>query len=407
LRSAIIKLRSRLKIEGSCNIERLAAIWLQAFRKVLNSNMMWSLHGGTSLRFSSNWKHTRHVAGALLAAMLAALMASQPAMAGPALLVEPSSGLVLYAEDADLPWRPASLTKLMTAYLTFEAIRDGRLSPEDTVVCTQAAQSQPPSRLGLPIGGQLKVDLAVKALIVKSANDVAMMLADKIAGSQEAFVELMNKTAQRLGMTNTHFVNPNGLPVFVAENVEGPDQSVTTARDMAILASMILKEFPQYAPVFAMTEVKIGNRMVTTHNGLLKVYDGADGMKTGFICAAGYNLVASATRDGRQLVAVVLGENSGGARTLRAAGLFEHGFGIYPWKAVLAPTLATWPVETPEGAKAPDLRNIVCSGPHVVKGKKGKRPKLKPGHRTPGAGKPLRKRRPHTDAAVHAPPAHG
>ncbi len=337
----------------------------------------------------------------LFAAALA-LAASLPAMAGPALLIEPSSGLVLYAEDADLPWRPASLTKLMTAYLTFEAIRDGKLSPEDTVICTQYAQNQPPSRFGMPVGGQLKVDLAVKALIVKSANDVAVMLADKIGGSQENFVELMNKTAKRLGMTNTHFVNPNGLPVFISENVEGPDQAVTTARDMAILASMILREFPQYAPIFAMTEVKIGNRIVTTHNGLLRSYDGADGMKTGFICAAGYNLVASATRDGRQLVAVVLGENSGAARTIRAAGLFEHGFEIYPWKAMLAPALATWPVATPEGAKAPDLRNIVCSGPHRVKGKMGKRPKLKPGHRSPGAGKPLRRRRLRSDAALPA-----
>ena len=330
----------------------------------------------------------------LLVGALAVLAAArQPAAAGPALLMEPSTGLVLYAEDADLPWRPASLTKLMTAYLTFEAIRDGKLSPEDVVVCTQHAQSQPPSRFGMPVGGQLKVDLAVKALIVKSANDVAVMLAEKIGGTEAGFVEMMNKTAKRLGMTNTHFVNPNGLPVFIAENVEGPDQAVTTARDMAILASMILREFPQYAEIFAMTEVKIGNRMVTTHNGLLKSYDGADGMKTGFICAAGYNVVASATRNGRQLVAVVLGENSGAARTIRAAGLFEHGFEIYPWKAVLAPTLATWPVATPEGARAPDLRNIVCGGHKAAKqGKKGKRPHLKPGHRSPSAGKPGRKR---------------
>jgi D-alanyl-D-alanine carboxypeptidase len=374
----------------------------------MNSNMTWSLPDAPSLEDGTNRKPMWSALRFLLAAALTVLAISQQAAAGPALLIEPSTGLVLYAEDADLPWRPASLTKLMTAYITFEAIRDGRLSPEDTVICTQRAQSQPPSRLGLPIGGQLKVDLAVKALIVKSANDVALMLADKIAGSEEAFVELMNTTAARLGMTNTHFVNPNGLPLFISENVEGPDQSITTARDMAILASMILREFPQYAPIFAMTEVKIGNRMVTTHNGLLRSYDGADGMKTGFICAAGYNLVASATRDGRQLVAVVLGENSGGARTIRAAGLFEHGFEIYPWKAVLAPTLATWPVETPEGAKAPDLRNIVCSGAHLAKGKKGKRPKLKPGHRAPGAGKPLRKRRPHTDATLPATAAkHG
>lgn len=367
--------------------------------------MMRLSTGAPSLKPVPRHKPMQSTARFFFAAALAVLGGVLPAAAGPALLVEPSTGLVLYAEDADLPWRPASLTKLMTAYLTFEAIRDGKLSPEDTVTCTQHAQSQPPSRLGMPIGGQLKVDLAIKALIVKSANDVAVMLADKIGGSEENFVDLMNKTAKRLGMTNTHFVNPNGLPMFVAENVEAPDQSVTTARDMAILASMILKEFPQYAEVFAMTEVKIGNRMVTGHNGLLKSYEGADGMKTGFICAAGYNVVASATRNGRQLVAVVLGENSGAARTIRAAGLFEHGFEIYPWKAVLAPTLATWPVATPGGAKAPDLRNIVCNGGRLAKMKRGKRPKLKPGHRSPAAGKPRTGKRPKPKAATAIPPA--
>jgi D-alanyl-D-alanine carboxypeptidase len=336
-------------------------------------------------------------AARIFIAGMAAFLLAAPSLAGPALLVEPATGLVLYAEDADLPWRPASLTKLMTAYITFEAIRDGKLSPEDAVICTQHSQNQPPSRLGMPVGGTLKVDLAVKALIVKSANDVAIMLAEKIAGTEENFVSLMNETAKRLGMTNTHFVNPNGLPVFLSENVEAPDQSITSARDMAILASMILKEFPQYADIFGMTEVKIGNKIVSTHNSLLKSYDGADGMKTGFICAAGYNVVASATRNGRQLVAVVLGENSGAARTIRAAGLFEHGFDIYPWKAVLAPTLATWPVATPEGAKAPDLRNIVCGGRRVAAlGKRGKRPQLQPGHRSPNAGKAGRRRRSNT-----------
>jgi D-alanyl-D-alanine carboxypeptidase len=334
------------------------------------------------------WSATRF----LLAGLAAYALAISPVAAGPSLLIEPATGLVLYSEDADLPWRPASLTKLMTAYLTFEAIRDGRLSPEDVVTCSLRAQSEPPSKLGMPLGGQLKVDLAVKALIIKSANDVAIMLAEKIGGTEANFVEMMNKTAKRLGMTNTRFVNPNGLPMFIAENVEGPDQAVTTARDMGLLASMILKEFPQYAEIFSMTEVKIGNRMVVTHNGLLKSYDGADGMKTGFICAAGYNVVASATRNGRKLVAIVLGENSGAARTIRAAGLFEHGFEIYPWKAVLAPTLATWPVATPEGAKAPDLRSVVCSGRRLAKNakKKGKRPQLKPGHRSPAAGKKKR-----------------
>ncbi len=343
----------------------------------------------------------------LLAGLAAFLVCACHAAAGPALLTEPATGLVLYAEDADQPWRPASLTKLMTAYLTFEAIRDGRLSPEDAVTSSKLSQSQPPSKLGMPLGGQLKVDLAVKVLIVKSANDVAIMLAEKIAGSSETFVEMMNKTARRLGMTNTKFVNPNGLPVFNADETEAPEQAVTTARDMALLANMILREFPQYAAIFSMTEVRVGNRIVNTHNGLLKSYDGADGMKTGFVCAAGYNIVASATRNGRQLVAVVLGENSGAARTIRAAGLFEHGFEIYPWKAVLAPTLATWPVATPEGAKAPDMRGVVCNGRRTSKiaklnaRRKGKRPILKPGHRSPAAGK---RRRRHADS-VSFPPA--
>ncbi len=335
----------------------------------------------------------RKTAQTLLAGFAALLACLQQAAAGPALLTEPSTGLVLYAEDADQPWRPASLTKLMTAYLAFEAIRDGQLSPEDVVISSKLSQSQPPSKLGMPLGAQLKVDLAVKALIVKSANDVAIMLAEKVGGSVENFVDMMNRTAARLGMTNTKFVNPNGLPVFNPDgNTEAPEQAVTTARDMALLANMILREFPQYAGIFAITEMRIGNRLVTTHNGLLKSYDGADGMKTGFVCAAGYNVVASATRNGRQLVAVVLGERSGAARTVRAAGLFEHGFEIYPWKAVLAPTLATWPVEAAEGAKAPDLRNVVCNGRKLARivnkddKKKGKRPALGPGHRMPAQG---------------------
>ncbi|ADP69571.1 peptidase S11 D-alanyl-D-alanine carboxypeptidase 1 [Rhodomicrobium vannielii ATCC 17100] len=318
----------------------------------------------------------------ILCGMAAFLFGAQGAVAGPALLTEPATGLVLYAEDADLPWRPASLTKLMTAYLTFEAIRDGRLSPEDMLTSTALSRSQPPSKFGLPLGAQIKVDLAIKALIVKSANDVAIMLAEKIGGSSEAFVDQMNRTAKRLGMTNTKFVNPNGLPQFNPDGTETPEQAVTTARDMALLSNMILKEFPQYTPIFSMTEVRVGNRLLTSHNGILKSYDGADGMKTGFVCAAGYNVVASATRNGRQLVAVVLGERSSGARTIRAAALFEHGFEIYPWKAVLAPTLATWPVETPEGAQPADMRGIVCSGrkPAVSAKQKSKRPASQPGH---------------------------
>ncbi len=307
--------------------------------------------------------------------------------ANPSLLVEPSTGLVFYAEEADVPWRPASLTKLMTAYLTFEALRDGKLSPEDVLVCSQRAQAEPPSKLGLAVGGTLKVDLGLKALIVKSANDVAIMLAEKVGGTEANFVEMMNRTAQRLGMSQTHFVNPNGLPMLNADGTEAADQSITTARDMALLARMILQEFPRYAPLFAMPEFKIGGRLVTTHNTLLKAYDGADGMKTGFICASGYNIVASATRNGKQLLAVVLGETSGNARAVRAAAMFEHGFQIYEWKAVLAPTLATFPVAAMDGVNPPDMRGTVCNVKRVVKVAGHKRPPLAPGHRKPNAAK--------------------
>ncbi len=215
------------------------------------------------------------------------------------MVIEPDSGLVIYAEEADRLWHPASLTKLMTAYLTFEALRDGKLALEDKIKCSEHALSQPPSKIGLPVGGEMTVDLALKALIIKSANDVAVMLAERIAGSELAFVERMNQTAKRIGMSQTTFFNANGLP---------NDLQVTTARDMATLGRTLLKEFPQHAELYSMPSFKIGKRTLRSHNKLLKTFEGADGMKTGFICASGFNVVASAKRDGRRMLAVVLGE---------------------------------------------------------------------------------------------------
>ncbi len=315
---------------------------------------------------------------------------SMQAKAGPAMVLEPSTGLVIYAEDADLPWHPASLTKLMTAYLTFEALRDGRLSPEDDLICSERAYHEPPSKMGLPLGAKLKVDLAIKALIVKSANDVAIMLAEKIGGSETNFVAMMNATAKRLGMTNTTFVNPNGLPQMNPDGTEGT-RAITSARDMALLARMLIREFPQHAEVFTLPNVRIGSRFLMSHNGLLRAYTGADGMKTGFVCASGYNVVGTATRDGRRLVAVVLGEASGGARTLKAAALFEHGFKIYPWKAVLAPTVDTLAVSTPDGAKPTDMRPIVCNARKIVAQRRiARRQQVKQTRRQPG--RPARRR---------------
>ncbi len=199
----------------------------------------------------------------------------RPATAGPALVFEPYNGTVFYAEDPDRLWFPASLTKLMTAYVTFKAIKDGKITANTPLVCTKTAAAQAPSKLGLPIGGQITVDDALKVLIVKSANDVAVMLAEKVAGSVDGFVNQMNEEAHQLGMTRTRFVNPNGLP--------GEGQ-MTTARDLAKLTRAIIVDFPEYADVFAMPSVTVGKKVMRSHNGLLRSFAGADGMKTGFIC---------------------------------------------------------------------------------------------------------------------------
>ena len=173
----------------------------------------------------------------------------------------------------------------------------------------------------------MTVETALQALIIKSANDVAVMLAEAVAGSHEAFVARMNATAARLGMTRTKFANANGLPA--------PEQ-VTTARDLAKLSAAVVRDYPEYAHMWSMLDAKVGKRHLRSHNGLLTNYAGADGIKTGFICDSGFNVVASATRDGRKMIAVVLGEATGGERSVRAANLLEHGFQTHEWKALFA-----------------------------------------------------------------------
>jgi D-alanyl-D-alanine carboxypeptidase len=287
-----------------------------------------------------------------LLAVTTAVLLAPSAWAGPALLLDSSSGKILYAEDQDNQWHPASLTKIMTAYVVFDAIKAGKISLQTKIGCSELANSQPPSKVGLPVGAEMTVETALQALIVKSANDVAVMLAEAVADSQDAFVAQMNATASRLGMTRTKFANANGLPA---------QEQVTTARDLAKLAVAVVKDYPEHAALWAMVDMRIGNRQLRTHNGLLANYDGADGLKTGFICDSGFNVVASATRDGTRLIAVVLGEASGRERTMRAAGLLEHGFQTHAWKMLFAPqSLDSMPMA--EDAKGPmTMRQAVIS----------------------------------------------
>lgn len=274
------------------------------------------------------------------------------ASASPALLFEISTGKVLYSEDIDDVWYPASLTKLTTAYLAFQAIKEGKLHLTDKIPCSLVATLQPPSKAGLKVGEKLTVEQALQAVIVKSANDVTVMLAEAISGSETAFIEQMNATAQRLGMTRTHFDNTNGLP--------SPGQ-LTSARDLAKIARAVVTDFPEYASYWSMPAMHIGRRRLGSHNALLRTFPGADGMKTGFTCDSGYNVAASATRDGRRLVAIVLGESSGNERAIRSAALLEYGFQYYDWKALFnMPTIDTLPVD-PNAKGVLSVRDTVAA----------------------------------------------
>ena len=243
--------------------------------------------------------------------------------AGPALVFEAKTGNIIYQEDADRLWYPASLTKVMTAYIAFEEIKAGRLSLQDQITSSPHAAKQPPSKIGLPVGRQMSLDLGLQALIVKSANDVAVMIAEKISGDVKSFAKRMNETAKKLGMTRTKFYNPNGLP-------EG--RQVTTARDMGLLAQATIKNFPEHAALFKQIYVKVGKRRLRSHNDMLRKYSGTDGMKTGFVCASGFNIVTSATRNDLRLVAVVFGARSSASRRVRATKLLNYGFAIHDWK---------------------------------------------------------------------------
>jgi D-alanyl-D-alanine carboxypeptidase len=293
-----------------------------------------------------------HVVTLGLAAGLLSLACAGRAQAEAQLLIEASTGKVLHAENATYPWYPASVTKLMTAYTTLRAIKEGRIALNTLFTVSRNAAAQQPTKMGFKIGTTVTVDNALKMLMVKSANDIAVTIAEGVGGSLEGFADLMNANARRLGMTQSNFVNPNGLP---AEN------HVTSARDLAILARALIREFPEYDSYWHITSIRYGNRVMRNYNSLVYRYPGADGMKTGFICASGYNVVASATRNGRRLIAVVLGSWSGAVRAQKAAQLLERGFnnGGLSW---LTPSLGTVDALAPVDAQPPNLREEMCGG---------------------------------------------
>ena len=288
-----------------------------------------------------------------LAAVLATFALPRLAAAEATIVVDVETGKVLQAENATYPWYPASVTKLMTLYVTLKAIKEGRLSLDSLVTVSPIAAAQVPSKMGFKAGTQLTIDNTIKMMMVKSANDMAVVLAEGVDGSIEAFADDMNRNAERLGMTQTHYVNPNGLPA------EG---HVTSARDLAILARAIIHDLPEYEYFVHIPAMKFGRRITRNFNSLIGRYPGADGMKTGFICASGFNLVATATRNNKRLIAVVLGAPSSSMRAYQAAQMLERGFGGggLPW---LTPSLGTVDALVPVNADPPNLSDDTC-GPH-------------------------------------------
>jgi D-alanyl-D-alanine carboxypeptidase len=290
--------------------------------------------------------------GWVLAGLAMALITPRPGHTEALLVVEADTGKVLQAENATYPWYPASVTKMMTAYVTLKAVKDGRISLDGLLTVSPTAASQSPSKMGFRPGIQVTVDNALKMMMVKSANDMAVVLAEGVGGSIDGFSAMMNETAQRLGMTQTSYVNPNGLPA---------DGQITSARDLAILARAIIRDLPEYEYFVHIPSIRYGRRVTQNFNRLIGRFPGADGFKTGFICASGYNLVASATRNGKRLIAVVLGASSGKMRAVRAAQLLERGFAnnSLTW---LKPALGTVDNLVPIDASPPNLRDEMCGG---------------------------------------------
>lgn len=235
-----------------------------------------------------------------------------------AVVVDAVTGEVMFARHADSRRYPASITKVMTLYLVFEALAEGRIKLDDRITVSPRAASQPPSKLGLAAGQTITVEDAMRATAVRSANDMAVALAEFVGGSEARFAGQMTLKAEELGMTQTRYVNANGLP---------DARQLTSARDLAILCRAIMRDFPQYYRYFGLHDWNYDGRSYRNTNGLLGS-NGYDGIKTGYTNASGYNLAASAVRNGRRLVVVVLGGRSSASRNAHLAELMDTGFEV-------------------------------------------------------------------------------
>ena len=238
------------------------------------------------------------------------------------MVIDARTGEVLHSRNADTRLHPASLTKMMTLYVAFDAVEKGEISLDTVVTISRKAAAEPPSRLGLKAGQKIKLRYLIRAAAVKSANDAATAIGEAVSGSEAAFARRMNRTAQALGMDRTTFKNAHGL----TENGH-----MSTARDMTTLGRHVFYDFPDYYNLFSRKQTSTSIKTVyNTNRRLLGSYRGADGIKTGYTRAAGYNLVASAERGGERIIATVFGGRSGTWRNARVAELLDMGFDRAP-----------------------------------------------------------------------------
>lgn len=312
---------------------------------------------------------TRLFQAARLGLFILVVVAAGKAMAAPyaAMVMDARSGEVLHSRNADTRLHPASLTKMMTLYIAFQAVERGKISLDTPVTISAKAAAEPPSKLGLRKGQKIKLRFLIRAAAIKSANDAATAIGEAISGSEAAFARRMNRTAKAMGMTRTSFKNAHGLT---------ESGHMSTARDMTVLGRHVLYDFPEYYNLFSRRSTHAGIAEVrNTNRRLLDAYRGADGIKTGYTRAAGFNLVASAERGSERVIATVFGGRSTATRNARVAELLDMGFQRAPTRAALRkPKLRTLPLEDKGSGKTIRLVTAVS---------RSLRPRLRPGTEAP------------------------
>lgn len=326
-------IRSKRKLNATSTAHRTSTIW---------NSVSARLTGACSREPLAKFGRDQVFGFAL--ALSAVLTFTTDAQAIPQILVDETTGRVIAETDADVLWHPASLTKLMTAYLAFKAIGEGHLNGQSVVVMSTNAASKPPSKLGLPVGYGLTLTDALKITLTRSMNDVVTAIGETVAGADEgSFVQLMNGEAKRLGMLSTHFTDASGLP--------DPGQT-TTARDFAILATALSRDYPQFDGLFHIEAVTFGEKTFKNTNSLLNKLPGVTGMKTGYICSSGFNLVNRIVIGDHRYISVVMGAASVKEREKLTLGLLalipKRGEG-YPLES--APSSTSVPV---------DLKSFAC-----------------------------------------------